>query len=518
MTRQEMKVLAFKKAVDEKLLDAGVFQDLTHDDDVRAMMARQFGVGDQTPKGNATLLQDGLYRVSKFGMGLHSFASGFNNKVAFLAGLNQAIDQGKSFNEAYQHADNVRTQALFAGGKVNAPGYMAKYGNANSIPVMRTMYTLQRYTTGFMGRYFEHASDVMSNDPNLTAEQRVQAGKSFTTLLVTQLVLSGLLGLPGVAAALALLQKKGVNAQASIREGIAHLTGADKDNSGFRGQLTETAMNGLPNQLFGVNIGPRLGVTDYMGTSAYDGFNLADLAGPTASMATNLVNGTANILQGQTQKGITQLVPNVVKRPVDMAMTKLNYGDFGFRDQTGQKMYDPTTPELLKYGMGLNPARLSERQNLRQLVRQSDDSYRKGQQQQLDSAGAALQRGDPSQAQNWARQQVGIGATTDPIGAMRHVADHAAQMGRPEDPLSSGPVGNAPDEKAIAGTFPQYDSSRRSELDQIRNQVQMEVQAGVPKADYSKDISRAVIMDALIKKNGMTRAQAERVSVLLGLK
>lgn len=517
MTPQEMKVLAFKKAVDEKILDVGVFQGLTHDDDVRAMMARNFGVGDQVSSGKGTLLADGLYRASKFGMALHGFASGFNNKVGFLAGLNQAIEQGKSFDEAYKHADNLRVQALFGGGKVNAPGYMAKYGNENSIPVMRSMYTLQRYTTGFMGRYMEHATDVISNDPNLSSGQRVQAGKSFMTLLATQLALGGLMGLPGVAAALALLEKKGVNAQAAVRESIAHLAGADQDNSGFRGLLTETAMNGLPNQMFGVNIGPRLGVTDYMGTSAYDGFNLSDLAGPTGSLVSNMYNGLGYLAQGQAQKGITTLAPNVVKRPIDMAMTKLKFGDFGFRDPQGEKMYDPSTADLLKYAGGLNPSTLTERQNLRRLVSQSDTNFQRQQGQRLDEAAGALQQGNHQPAAQWAQQQVRTGATSDPIGAIRHVADHAAQMGRVQDPLANVPAGNSSAATEIAQTFPKADLQQRSELDTVRSKIQMETQAGVPKNDYSKDISKAAVMDSLIKRQGMTRGQAERVVLMMGL-
>ena len=527
MTPTEMKVLAYKKAIDEKILDSGVFQNLTHDDDVRSMMARQFGVGDQIPEGKATLLMNGLYRLSKFGMGLHSFASGFNNKVGFLAGLNQAIDQGKPFNEAYQHADNVRVSALFGGGKANQPGYMRTQkepgqgygglGGGTTTPVMRSMYTLQRYSTGFMGRYFEHASDVISNDPNLSTDQRVQAMKSFTTLFVTQLAMGGLLGLPGVAAALALLEKKGINATASVRQGVAYLAGAEEDNAGIRGQITETAMNGLPNQLFGVNIGPRLGVQDYMGTSAYDGYNLADLAGPTGSMVTNLLNGTTDILKGDTQKGITTLAPNFVKRPVDMAMTKLKYGDYGFRTPAGDKLYDPGVGDMLRYASGLNPSQLTERQNLKSLISKGGERYNQQQKQQLDEAGAALQRGDPSEAYKWARQQVGIGATTDPISAVRHVADHAAHMGQPEDPLSSVPLGYTGDALAIARTFPKADLPRRSELDSVRRQVHMEAKAGVPKADYSKDITRAAVVDALESK-GMTKPQAERAAEGLGLK
>jgi hypothetical protein len=378
------------------------------------------------------------------------------------------------------------------------------------------MYTLQRYTTGFMGRYLEHTSDILSNDPNLTSQQRVQAWKSVITLLTTQVALAGVMGLPGVAAVLALLQKKGVNAQAAVREGIAHLAGAGEDDSGFRGQLTETAMNGLPNQLFGVNIGPRLGVTDYMGTSAYDGFNLADLTGPTGSMAINLINGITNILQGKGQKGITELAPNFAKRPIDMAMNKLRYGDYGFRDPQGEKLYDPTTADLLRYAGGLNPSALSERQTMKRLVSQSNTAYQADQKQKLDAAAAALQRGDRQPSLDWVRQQAGNGATSDPISALRHVADRAAQMDRPQDPLSSGPVGNAEAEKAIVSTFPQSDLQRRSELGQIRNQVMMEAQAGVPKADYSKDIGRAAVMDALIQKNNMSRAQAERVAKMLG--
>lgn len=517
----ELKAWAYKKAVDDHILEGGLLDSTFDDNDQKAAAARAFGTGNKVPIGPSSLAESALYRISKTSMLLPRIASSFNNGWAFMAGLNQAIDAGLPADKAFQAANNVRTLALFAGGKSNMPGYMGALGNPRSIPIMRTMHTLQQFGFGMVGKYIDHMSDAVRTDPNIQPGQRAQAIKALGSLTMTQLAMGGLLALPGLAALMTIAEKQfGVQAEAGVRQGIAHLAGADKDPSGFRVILTETAMNGMVNQMTGINIGPRLGVQDFMGTSAYDGFNLADLAGPAGSMITNMVTGLGQIAQGNPQRGVTQLLPNAFKKGVDLTMNKLNYGDFAQRSpMTGQKLYDPTTSEVLEQAAGLTPKAISERQSAQRLITQSNRAYAQDQSKQLDSVAKAVLQGNPNPAVGYAKSQLEANPKLmrDPLQPLRQVSSRAVELQSPPDPLGSTPFGNSSTAQSIAGTFPQGTVQPQSEMDKLRQQLQVEAKLGVtPQKDFPKQMSRAVMVDSFEKK-GMTKAQAERMVRMMGL-
>lgn len=520
LTRDETKAYAFFSATGNQTIDKGLLEDVFEEHDKKALAAKVFGTKGNATFSDSALSSDGMYRLIRSIMILPRAMHGFNNQIGYFAGLNQAIDQGKDTNEALLHADKVRSLGLFAGGKTNMPAGMGKFGTESSIPIMRTMYTLQQYVFGYAGRWMSNMSDSVSNDPHLTSQQRVQARKALGSLVMTTLAISGILGLPGAAALMAIAHKEfGINPEEGTRKGIAHLVGADKDNTGFRGLITETAMNGSVNQLLGVNAGPRIGMSNAFGLSTYDGYNIADLLGPAPSVVENMVQGLGYLAQGQGQKGITSLAPAFLKRPVNLAWNKMKYGDYKLRDPQGQELLDPSAGQLLGYLSGFNPSQLAEKQKMRQMIADSNREFTQQESRHRDDAAQALIRGDRRPAMGWAQRQLQENpqqAMHDPTAPLKVVADRAAQLQQPTDPLSAGPVGNAQNVKAIAQTFPQRDLQRRSESSQLVDKMRLQAQMGAAPGDVAQQMSKAVMMDEFVKK-GMTRPEAERLVMMLGL-
>jgi len=369
-----------------------------------------------------------------------------------------------------------------------------------------------------LGRYVNDISDSFTNDPNITKEQKTQARKAAGTLLMTQFALAGVLGLPGVAAVMALLQDKfGVQAETATRKGIAYLAGADQDNSGFRGLLAETAMNGAANQFLGVNIGPRLGMPDFLGFSSYEGFNLSD-ASASASLVSNWMNGLGYLAQGDVNRGVTRLAPNFLRRTVSMAANKMTYGDYQFRNPMGKPIYDPSVPELLAYNLGFDPSRLTEAKRKDKLISDSNRAFEHQRNKEVNDAAVQLLQGNRAPTVEWVKKELNLDPSLmlgDPMAPARTVADKASELRQVQDPLASTPLGNSNEAKAIAQTFPGGLTERRSEVEALRERIRQEAAAGAPRQDYAPAVEKAVLIDAMVKK-GMTKAQAEQALKMMG--
>jgi hypothetical protein len=518
LTPEETRAYGFMTAIRNKAIDKGLLQDVFEDQDLTTLIKRQFGYRGETNISSAMLSSDGLYRLIRGIVAIPRFAHGFNNQVAYMAGLEQGIEQGMDIYKATQHADKIRSLGVFAGGKTNMPSYMGRYGNENSIPIMRTFHVLQQYTYGICGRWMNDLSDSVSNDPGLTPLQRLQAKKALGVLTATAITVAGLMGLP--IAGLLILSDKifGTNFEVDTRKGIAWLAGADKDNTGLRGLVTEAAMNGVPNQLLGVNIGPRVGVANAFGLSTYNGFNLTDMVAA-ASVVSQISQGLGELAQGETQKGATDLAPAFLKRAVNTAFNKTKYGDYKLRDPQGKELMSPTGYQLLSYLSGFNPSQMSEQQRLRLLVQNSNKQFEQEQTRLKDDAAAKLLRGDRGPAQSLAQKELRENPhqlLSDPTAPMRSIANRAAELSQPRDPLAAVPFGNSRQALEIAQTFPKASIPQRSELEFAKDKISIQAQTGSLEPEPAKVVTHAAMIDLLVQK-GMTKAQAERVVETLGL-
>jgi len=516
-TRQEYKAMIFQKGLGLKVIDKGLMHDITESEDLRQASARMLG----TNKYDASVADwalDPVYRLLRGAMVLPRLAHQLNNHVAMFAGMDQAYDAGMNVDEGYQHADIVRTQSMFAGGRTNAPGYIGKMGQL--APAGRVLHSMGQYSVGILGMWYNTTRDAIKMDPNIRPEDRQRAWKAWSALFISTVVLAGLRGLPGVAAFMAWAYKEGEHdLESKARLGLYELSGKVSDDTGVRQTLTEVALNGVPNQVFGVNIGPRVGNPDFLGVSSYDGFNIAD-ASASFSLMKNWYDGLGYFISGQPQKAVTSLAPNALRRSVTMAMNKTQFGDYQFRNpNTNEPVYNPTTMDLVKYNMGFEPAGASESRKVRELVKRTTDEHKKKEERTITDVANQMNRGDNKPAIQWVKDQLAADPTIalgDPMHPVTRITDKAVRLKNIADPLAPVPLAASGQAQAIQKTFPSHVIQATKPLDLEKQKIRAESSVGGVQGDPARRLENAQIMEALMVKKGMTPAQAHQFMRVLG--
>jgi hypothetical protein len=514
LTPEETKVWALQRAYEMKLLDRGQLQEIAEDTDIKALAARAFGTNQVFPSV-VDMAKDPVYRVLSMSMVLPRMVHATNNEVSFFAGLSQAIDAGMAPQAALDHANRVRVLATFGGGKANPTGAMGRMSGAPAaLSFVRLSATMQSYAYGLVSKYVSHASIMMDQDKNLTPLAKKQARQGFAHLLASHLALSGILGLGGVAAAMALLQKYfNVQAEAGVRKGVTATASVLSDDPSVQGMLTELAMNGGANQLFGAAVGQRVGMQNILGLSAYEGFNLLDVVpGAAAGVLSNVIKGLGYASEGQWAEAAHSLAPGALKNATEMAGNMNKFGDTSFRAPNGQRIFTPTPFQKGLFAAGFQPEELTRKRTMSRLLVASDKAQKKEQDRLNNEAALQMLKGNFAPANQL--QQVANTASfprtlEQATGTLRSLADRASVLNSPQDPLSSVSYAASPEARRIVQTFPAGTRTPASEVDRAKTRIQLEAQAGVPVdvGAATEQMQRAVLVEEAMKK-GMTRAEA----------
>lgn len=511
-SEEESKAVFYKRNIADGGITHGVILgDLLSGTDTKTLMASKFGHGDYGPVTKGELAKDALYFGSQLALKPFGWVEAQNNKVALFAGLEQGYKEGLRGDQLYEYAKNIKTLSTFGGGKANTYGAISKLSSPYSRSAIGVISTLQQYGFGTVATYAQQMKDALGLAPNLTVQERRQAQKAFATMFTTQVALGGALGLPFVGAALTALESVfGVPANQLVREGLASLGRSDdEDSTGMGAAFAETSLNGIANQMFGLDVSSRVGVSSILGTSSYRGFNLQDMAGPTVSVAANLVNGLSLFAQGQPEKAAKMLVPNAFKNAVEMKTTKDKFGDYGMRDSGGNLLYQPTQSEVVGYMAGFRPRVLSEKRQAQQLMLKADERATMSQGREYDKAANALLQGDTSAAMRLGMDARFNDPTVDPKDVYRSIVKQATDSMTVKDLLASGKRGSEGDRKSIAGTFGPEVITRQSELQKAMTAMQLGMQLGL--APDPQSLRKAALMDALIQQRGMPRSEASRL-------
>lgn len=514
LTPDETRNWVRQRAYDMKMLDRGQMHEVTQETDIKALTARAFGTNQKFPT-LVDVAKDPFMRAMQLWMIMPRMVHSVNNQLSFEAGLEQAVDRGMGPQAALDHANKIRVLATFSGGKSNPTGAMAQMAGAPAaLSMTRLSATMQAYAFGTMSKYMSHASNMIETDANLTPLAKRQARQAFGYMLSTHMAMAGLMGVAGVGAVMALLNKYfDVQAEAGVRKGVQQAASVVTSDPSVQGMVTELAMNGAPNQLFGAAVGARIGMGSVMGLSSYEGFNMLDVVpGAAAGAVASVFKGLGYAAQGEPQQAIRSLVPAGLKNAVDMAANHMKFGDTKFRGPTGQVILDPTTAEKGMYLAGLQPSRLAQARSLSRLTDAALKSQQKADAKKRDEAAQQMLRGNLSPAREL--QQVANEANfprtpSQATGVLQTLADRASVLNSPQDPLASVSYAASPEARRILQTFPAGTRIPASEVDRAKTRIQLEVQAGVPVdvGGLTREMQRAQLVEAAMKK-GMTRAEA----------
>lgn len=510
-TLEEAKAVLYKRNVEDGGVNHGVILDSVFSpNDQKALMLAKFGHGNYGPVTMSEMVRNPVYLASQLSLKPFGWVEQFNNKVSLMSGIEQGYNQGLRGDALYDHAKLVKVLSTYGGGRANAPGLVPKLSTPYTRSAVGLVNNLQQYGYGIVATYGQLIKDSLGKSPGLSPQERRQAQKAFATMFATQVAVGGALGLPFAAASLTALEKVfGVPANQLVREGLASL-GADDDQGAV---IAETALNGLGNQMFGLDVSSRLGVSTLLGTSSYRGFNVQDMMGPTASVIENAVKGLGLFGQGEPMKATKELVPVAFKTAVELADSKVKHGDFGMRDQGGNLLYTPTPTQAAFYLAGFRPRELSQKRQAQRLLTFANESATQQRRHHLSSASSALLSGDPSVALTYAQQLQSQDPTVDPQTVLRSIVQQAVDSQTEKDLLATGNQASEGQRSSIARTFGQGVVSRQSETQRALLAHQLGAQVGLPVNGQA--LQRAALVDALVQQSGMPRSQALRLAEFL---
>lgn len=515
MPKDVEKAYLYRRWLQESPEAGSHLEDNTISPDQSAILSARNRNGNFEDLPISTIARNGLYQLAQKGLKAYSAFSQFNNKAAFLAAIDHVHEQGLTGDAAYQSARQVVYSSMFGGGRANSANYIAKLSMSPYMrPIVAIQSTLSSYSLGMTSLLGSLAHDAILGDKTLNPMQRRQAQKAFGIAFATQMGLAGAMGLPFAAAGLAAIEKlTGIQANSALRQGLASLAGDDEELGGL---FADVALNGAANQLLGVDVGGRTGLSSVLGTSAYSGFAFKDLLGPAPSVFENMANATLSLSQGEVAKGITELVPQSFKHAAQLLDSQRTYGKPQIMDKGNNLIMEPSNMEALMYVIGLQPSKLRNYRGEQKLMLTADEAGAQLHDRDFDSLAQRVLAGDTQSTIDYIQAQQASNPAIDPATMLSSIAERAVAMQQPKDLLAGGNQQSWNDRAAIASTFPQ--GPRQSELQKLIAKEQILAQMGYPfgkKPAGAEEYTQAAMLDQMVGQ-GTPRGQAAQKLSYLG--
>lgn len=510
MTLDEALAYGYRKATLEGSFQHGVAQRAMGDADQAALRQYSTGMGLRDA-GN--LMSDALYHLATKSMGLYNKVSSYNNKIAYMTALEHYYETGLRGRELFDAADVFKNRATFGGGKPNEVGYVNYISNPNIRSALSLVQTLQRYQYGMVGQWKGYVDDVVSSLP---ARERAGAAKALTTAFATQVALSGAMGIPGAALMAGVLQQYGIDVKQKSREFFYDLAKRLTDNDPLAVMLTNTAQNGYMSQLTGADLSSRVSLNSFLGFDSFEGYDVTNLLGPGGGLVQNLFNATKLAAEGQQVKAVQRALPPSLAPVPDIVKQTKEFGQVGLRTKDGKLIKNLTTPEVVGYALGTRPSWYRQYRDQQQALKIASDGYEQVKDQRVDEAASALRKGDARSAFEMAREFAKANPGADPKTALRSVVDRSLAQTNAQDLLAQVPTGMGQRAQEIAKTF--GDVGRQSEVNLLIQRERLNALTGYAAGDpaSSDAITRAALIDALVKSRGITREQAVKLAGLMG--
>lgn len=509
------KAWAFQKFVAEHPAYSSYRDDisLTSDADLSAIVAGRNRHGNAEPLPKSTMVRNGLYQLAKRALVPYGLVENFNTKSAFKVSYDHALEnKGLTPEQAYDYAVPFSLQGTYGGGKANQSGILvaASSGTAKFQPAVGMAMTLQNYALHMTTTMFQLGRRAIWNDPTMSPSARSAARAGFGNLIVTYTALAGGLGLPFAAAALTGLSKMtGVNITQALRQGIASLTGDDEELGSL---ISDIAMNGAANRVFGINIGSRVGLSSILGTNSYNGFNFKDLAGPVPSIFANMGQGILALSQGQIAQAATTMLPPTFRNAAQMIDSQQKYGQVQFMDKSNNMLWQPGTMEKIVYALGLRPTKLTQYQQEDNVMKMSGDLAAASQSSRIDDAARGLLHGDDTKLHEIISQMQEADSTIDPRDIVRRAIDKSIDMSTPKDLLAqAAPMGDRSMRRIISSTYP-GPLNRQSEVQRLQMRDNAVSALGNPygmQLSSREDMKRAQLVDFYVDQ-GLSKPEAAR--------
>lgn len=432
----------------------------------------------------------------------------FNARLALIASFDMYRAKGLSFEDAYQKSREFNRTANMQGGRAARPiDLFTTRGQLRTGSMI--VNSLQSYQLGMISMFYRYFSHGFGKDvAGLTTVDRGNARKAAVQMFATQIAAAGILGLPFVAAGVALLEQ--LFPDLELKKNLRlYASKALQDDKEANGLLTNIALQGVPSQL-GVDVQSRLGIGgNIAGLSEYNGFDPKNILGPTYNLFRNLAVGVSQASSGDVLGGVQQMLPPAYKKAIELYR---NSGDI--RSPSGQLLLQPTPGEQFAYAIGFRPKRAADVQEADRMLKRSDEIRRREVEQFHQQSAAKVLSGDATGARRDLVARAEADPTFDVRAGARAVAAAVERRTMPEDPRREGVLSGAMDRSNLLSTY-SLPKQPPSELERLKLRKAVERSLGVPGAGMTSltEMRVASMVDQLMVAHpSLTRSQAQKLA------
>jgi hypothetical protein len=471
------------RAADEAIISRGLYQEL---DD---------------PSGGVTEVQDAVLGVENAGRrfgkayinatrNLYGMTAHYNSRVAFVAGYNRGKKLGLRGEDLYEFARRTTQATMFTGGKGNrAIGLYA--GDASSQPIRAMIGSLQSYFQGMVGTMARYARESVAKD--LPPAERAKARKAFLQIMGTQLFYAGAMGLPGAAAAVALMEQ--MFPELELKKNIEEIPKQVLGDTQFGGWMIDSMLYGVPTSSSPIDVSARMGLGQVLGVSSLTGFDTTALFGPFGSIVSNVAGASQELQEGDLTAAGEKLSPVFMKNLIK----SLKDGG-AVRDYSGNLVTQMTGSQQVLTSLGFRPKEIADLQQAAASQKRIARIETRRQSQFLKNQAEALINGDVDTVKQMMQERLQEDPTFDARDNARKVSAKAVDMSFPKE-IGRGVNVRAADR--IAATTGGRQGPRSSEMDRLFARSNFERALGIPGtgAPTSNRIQKAMELDFLLEQN-----------------
>jgi len=433
-----------------------------------------------------------------------------NATAATFASYDLFREQGMSRDEAYAKAKEFNARTNYSGGKAQRSlgAFSSRSGFGRGTAMLAT--SLQSYVLGTTFQLARYLQAGLFRPKGLTPAEVFAARKAAVQMLGTQLAAAGVLGLPFVSGAIALLDKTfpGLEMNRNLRELMGQIFGEDEKNGNT---LSDMAMTGLPSML-GWDMQSRLSMGNTVpGVSEINGFQPEMLLGPSANLVTNFIRGGKGLVTGDMGAAAKGLLPGYAKSLIEAGKQTLGQPVGDYRDRP---LFTPTPGEVLGQSIGFKPKRLSDANAADRMLRASEDVAQRRDHQQSNQLAERALAGEFGTVRQTLLSRAQTEPQFDPVAGARQVAQAAEALSFPRDLRREGTQRLSAQRSKMLSSFG-VKAGDASEVARLQFRWQIEARLGVPpSAGRNSELQQAQLIDQLALKNpGLSRLELRQLAL-----
>jgi hypothetical protein len=350
------------------------------------------------------------------------------------------------FEEAINYAIQVKNASMFSGGAAARPIEMFA-GTGKLYGAVGALYSLRHYSVSMISNFYRMIHDSLGSS-GLPPAELAAARKALGHMVGTQVVLSGVLGLPFASAALSIAEQIAPDLQVKkkLRETLAGLAGDDLEMGGF---ISDVALRGVTTGFTPLDLSARFGLGDAFGIDPNKGFSAATVFGVPGSLFERAATGVKEVAAGNPVEAARQFLPNAFSNII-----KLHHDDYTMRDRNGNMLYDPDGSEVMLSAMGFRPKKLAQARESQMMMQRADEIAKRELTGFHDEAAKVLLQGRPDQVRQMLHERALADETYSVYAGIKAVVDSALDRQFPREYGRGGLLTGMTDREKIASLYP----------------------------------------------------------------